>query len=134
MRRRVDQTLSHIHTAVVLCRCSFEKKYDPADVLHAMQDRPWVPIAACILYGLFIVAGQAAFANRPRLNWRYTMACWNLLLSTFSFVGMFRTFPQLVHNLTTMSLRDNLCSDPRVTYGSGSTGLWVQLFILSKFP
>ena len=28
----------------------------------------------------------------------------------------------------------NLCLDPRSMYGSGSTGLWVQLFILSKLP
>ena len=62
------------------------------------------------------------------------MAAWNLGLSLFSWMGMFRTLPQLLHNLTTMSIRDNLCLDPTETYGSGSTGLWVQLFILSKFP
>jgi len=113
---------------------SFEKKYDPVPVLQWMQDHPMVPVAGCLLYGIFIVGGQFYFDSRPRLNWRYTMACWNLLLSTFSFIGMMRTLPHLIHNLSTMSLRDNLCHDPRSTYGSGSTGLWVQLFILSKFP
>jgi len=104
-------------------------------------------------------------------------------LSVFSWIGMARTLPQLLHNLYYMSVRDNLCMDrkyltlvsfslsvdseaeecdkfafhttfaslslahpaflvvfaiatttARVTYGSGSTGLWVQLFVLSKFP
>lgn len=112
----------------------FEKYYDPARVLHWMQSHPMVPIWACILYGVFIVRGQQYFSNRPRWNWRKAMAAWNLFLAAFSFLGMLRTAPQLLHNVTHMSLRDNLCSDPRSSYGSGSSGLWVQLFILSKFP
>jgi elongation of very long chain fatty acids protein 6 len=72
--------------------------------------------------------------NRQAWNWRNSMALWNLGLSLFSWIGMFRTAPQLGHNLMTMSLRDNFCLDPRSSYGSGSTGLWVQLFVLSKFP
>jgi hypothetical protein len=113
---------------------SFEKYYDPVPGITWIQQHPLVPIAACVLYVSMIVAGQAYFANRARWNWRYTLAAWNLFLSVFSFTGMARTLPQLVHNLATMSLRDNLCLDPRSTYGSGSSGLWIQLFIVSKFP
>ena len=93
-----------------------------------------IPIVAVALYGLFIGLGKWYFSSRPAWSWRRTLAFWNLGLSVFSWIGMARTLPQLVHNLSTMSLRDNLCLDPRMTYGSGSTGLWVQLFILSKFP
>lgn len=113
---------------------SFEKFYDPAGVLHWMQAHPMVPVIACLLYGVLIVSGQAYFETRPRWNWRFTMASWNLCLSLFSMMGLIRTLPQLIHNLTHLSFQDNLCADPRITYGSGSTGLWVQLFILSKFP
>jgi elongation of very long chain fatty acids protein 6 len=49
-------------------------------------------------------------------------------------MGMLRMAPHLLHNLATMSWRDNLCTDPQMTYGSGSTGVWVQLFVISKFP
>jgi hypothetical protein len=93
-----------------------------------------VPVAAVVLYGVFIVWGQRVMKDRPALRWRNAMALWNLSLSLFSWVGMFRTLPQLIHNLATMSVRDNLCLDPATTYGSGSTGLWIQLFVLSKFP
>lgn len=93
-----------------------------------------VPVVAVIAYAVAIVAGQHYFNSRERWNWRITMAAWNVLLSSFSTIGLLRTAPQLLHNLSTMSFRDNLCEDPRATYGSGSTGLWVQLFILSKFP
>ena len=99
-----------------------------------MQGHTWLPIATVVFYAIAITAGKAFFAQRERLNWRYTMAAWNLFLSVFSFMGMIRTAPHLLHNMTHLSMRDNLCLDPRTTYGSGSTGLWVQFFVLSKFP
>jgi hypothetical protein len=52
----------------------------------------------------------------------------------FSFAGMFRTIPVLIHNLHSMSLVDNLCTDPRISFGTGACGLWVQLFVYSKIP
>lgn len=113
---------------------SFEKKYDPIPVMHWMRDHPFFPVGACAIYAALIVLGQAYFAKRDRLHWRYTLAAWNIFLSVFSFIGMMRTWPQLIHNLTTMPFHDNLCSNPEEHYGSGSTGLWVQLFILSKLP
>ena len=113
---------------------SFEKKYDPIPVLNWMRDHPIVPIFGVILYGILICLGQYFLKDQDSWKWRNSLAVWNLFLSVFSTIGMLRTAPQLLHNLTTLSLRDNLCTDPRITYGSGSTGLWVQLFILSKFP
>lgn len=99
-----------------------------------MRDHPIVPIVGVMLYGVLIFLGQYMLKDKESWKWRNTLAAWNLFLSAFSTIGMLRTAPQLMHNLTTLSLRDNLCTDPRITYGSGSTGLWVQLFILSKFP
>jgi len=99
-----------------------------------MQNHPAIPIVACLLYGLLIVVGKKLMKNRPAFNWRNSMAAWNLGLSLFSFFGLIRTLPQLLYNLATMSVRDNFCKDPSITCGSGSTGLWVQLFIVSKFP
>jgi len=93
-----------------------------------------IPIYTCLAYVVLIFGGQQLFKSRQAWDWRRSMAMWNLSLSIFSWIGMARTAPQLAHNLYHMSIRDNLCLDPRSTYGSGSTGLWVQLFILSKFP
>jgi elongation of very long chain fatty acids protein 6 len=112
----------------------FEQYYDPVPVHHWMQDHPVLPMVACVVYAVLIFGGQYLMRNSESWKWRSTMSAWNLFLSVFSTMGMLRTAPQLIHNLTSMSLRDNLCLDPRTTYGSGSTGLWVQLFILSKFP
>lgn len=130
-------SLTHLAVAVWLRRPwlpSSELFYDPIPLMHWMQQNTWVPVLACTLYVVGIVAGQAYFKNHDRWNWRYSMAAWNLFLAVFSFMGMVRTAPHLFHNLLSLSVRDNLCSDPRVTYGSGSTGLWTQFFVWSKFP
>jgi len=112
----------------------FEKFYDPVDMLTWMQGRPLIPICACLLYVASILVGRSYMATRPAGSWRNVLAAWNLSLSLFSWLGALRTAPQLYHNLATYSLRDNMCDDPAATYGSGSTGLWIQLFVLSKFP
>lgn len=111
-----------------------EKYYDPAPMLVWMQERPMIPIWACILYIVAIVAGRSYMSKHPAWSWRKILAGWNFMLSAFSWIGAFRTAPQLYYNLMSYPLRDNLCDDPAALYGSGSTGLWVQLFILSKFP
>jgi len=93
-----------------------------------------VPILAVVLYGVFIMAGRSYFNGRPAWNWRNSMALWNLGLSLFSAIGFCRVFPQLVHDFYNYSVTENFCFDPESFYGSGATGLWVQLFVLSKFP
>lgn len=99
-----------------------------------MREHPGIPFAACLVYALFIVLGQRFFASRKAWNWRGPMAAWNLGLSAFSFVGLTRSLPQLIHNYTHYSLAENFCVDPESHFGSGSTGLWVLLFTFSKFP
>uniref|UniRef100_A0A7S1VJD7 Elongation of fatty acids protein n=1 Tax=Grammatophora oceanica TaxID=210454 RepID=A0A7S1VJD7_9STRA len=113
---------------------SFEKKYDPIPLSLWMEANNWLPVAAVSVYAILCWRGQVWMKDHDRWHWRYILTAWNFGLSLFSFVGMMRTAPNLLHNLVTMSLEDNMCADPRETFGSGSTGLWVQLFILSKFP
>merc|ERR1740136_149294 len=86
------------------------------------------------LYGVLIVWGQRYMKDKEAWQWRNVLAVWNLSLSVFSTIGTIRTLPQLVHNLTTMPMRQVFCDTPQRNYGCGSTGLWVQLFILSKIP
>jgi len=117
-----------------LCRCRFETTFEPVYARDWMRENPSIPLVACLVYAAFIVLGQRYFAARKAWNWRGAMALWNLGLSMFSFLGLMRTLPQLVHNFTHYTLGQNFCVDPESHYGSGSTGLWVLLFALSKFP
>ena len=113
---------------------SYEIAYDPVPIRDWMVSAPWLPILAVVIYGLVIVVGSSYFKKRDPWNWRKVLAFWNLGLATFSALGFLRVMPQVVHNLIYFSFAQNMCADPEAHYGSGSTGLWVQLFVLSKFP
>jgi len=112
----------------------FEKFYDPAEMAGLMQRAPMFPVWACAFYLLAITLGRAHMARNPAWSWRKVLAAWNFSLSLFSTIGALRTAPHLLHHLASYPLRDVFCGDAREMFGSGSTGLWVQLFILSKFP
>ena len=99
-----------------------------------MRENPWFPVVAVALYASFIFFGKKYFQNRKPWNWRNTMMLWNLSLSVFSAIGFLRTFPMLVHIWTNYSFQENFCTNAEQHYGNGSTGLWVQLFVLSKIP
>jgi elongation of very long chain fatty acids protein 6 len=112
----------------------FEANYDTSPGLDFAREHPYVPIVIVTSYAGLCYGGQIYMANREPYSLRMPLAYWNLLLSTFSFIGMSRTMPQLLYNLHTMSLTDNLCMEPRNSFGTGASGLWVQLFIYSKIP
>mmetsp|Transcript_2997 Transcript_2997/g.3531 ORF Transcript_2997/g.3531 Transcript_2997/m.3531 type:complete len:322 (-) Transcript_2997:35-1000(-) len=90
-------------------------------------------IVVCI-YLMAIFAGRRYMRDRAAWQWKKQLAVWNLCLSLFSFMGMIRMLPPLIHNMNTLSLRENMCGDPYGSFIAGSTGTWVQFFILSKFP
>lgn len=118
----------------LLAGSRIEKDFCPVTVRDLMVNNPWFPIVSVIAYAALILIGKSYFSTRPAWNFRTTLACWNLGLSLFSLIGFLRTAPQLLHNLFYYGVQANLCFDAESNFGSGSTGLWVQLFILSKFP
>lgn len=111
-----------------------ELTYDPIPNLNWMENHPLVPIVGIVSYCVLCVVGRKLMESRDPWQWRKIMAVWNLFLSVFSLIGAIRTAPQIIYNLATMSLRDNLCTDPRITVGNGSCGIWLFLFVISKFP
>lgn len=110
-----------------------EKCFDSVTVLNWAEDNPVYPIAAVIIYGVVIYSGQRWMKERQAFSWKFAMGAWNLLLCVFSFGCMVRVIPHMMHNLAMGEPRDILCTSPEKTYGYGSTGLWITLFVLSKF-
>jgi len=114
---------------------NFEKNYD-VDYWHQWSKDTWpaVPLALCVLYLAAIFGGKHYMKDKQPAGDtnRNFLAAWNFLLSTFSFMGMARTVPHVMHNLFSKSLQENVCQEAADDWGSFSTGLWVQLFIYSK--
>ena len=100
----------------------------------ALNTWPTLPLTLIALYGAMLVVVPRLMKDRKALDLKKPLALWNLALSLFSFCGMMRTVPHLLHNIATMSFRDTICTDPTTAYGEGACGLWVMLFIFSKVP
>mmetsp|Transcript_28626 Transcript_28626/g.43994 ORF Transcript_28626/g.43994 Transcript_28626/m.43994 type:complete len:293 (-) Transcript_28626:38-916(-) len=111
-----------------------ETTYDPVPIRDWMRRNPQVPIITVMLYGAMIYYGRSYFSKRESMKLKLPLAAWNFTLSLFSLVGTLRLVPQFVHNLSYLSIREVLCMDPESTFASGSTGMWTQFFVLSKFP
>ena len=112
----------------------FEQNYDTIPGLEFAKKHPLAPIGIVACYLGACALGSAYMKKRTAFDMRQFLSYWNLTLSAFSFIGMMRTVPHLIYNLRTMSLRENLCNESRTSFGTGATGLWVQLFIFSKIP
>jgi hypothetical protein len=65
---------------------------------------------------------------------RSLLAAWNAFLCIFSFAGAIRTVPHMLYLVGNSSFEKTICTPPDHEWGVGATGLWVQLFILSKIP
>lgn len=126
--------ISCLYPAIEPFFFEFEKRFNPFPVLGWMQGHPFFPISIVAIYGISVVIGRKYMEKRDPFKWRRGLVYWNFFLSLFSFIGTLRTLPMLVHNLSTLSLKANFCASPVATHGCGSSGIWVQLFILSKIP
>lgn len=93
-----------------------------------------LPIVTVGLYLALIFWGKKYMEDRKPWQWKNQLAVWNFCLSVFSFWGFIRLLPPTLYQMKTLSLRDNVCGDPYGSFIGGSSGTWVQFFILSKFP
>lgn len=114
---------------------NFEKNFDPLPYFSIFTSTwPTLPLVVVGLYYLMIKLGTRVMRDRQPFKWKFALASWNLLLCMFSFVGMLRTMPHLIHNLSHYSHYDSFCQPALQSYGTGPCGLWVMLFIISKVP
>lgn len=107
---------------------------------------PTVPLVSVSLYMAFCYFGQIAMSCKCGKDFKkcnslghpfdlkYPLGIWNLFLSTFSFMGAFRTVPHLLGILLSKSYQESICDVAVTAYGQGPCGLWTALFILSKLP
>ncbi|KAJ9458929.1 putative fatty acid elongation protein 3 [Diplonema papillatum] len=112
-----------------------EAEWDMRDGLQYAKDNWSVPIAACVVYYFGVVLLlRRVMEHQKQFDLQLLFAAWNWALAVFSLVGTTRTVPHLLYRLRYESFEATICGFPTDTWGSYSTGLWVQLFIFSKVP
>jgi len=110
-----------------------ESGYNGGGALIFSRQNYWLGPAATITYLLFIYIGPKFMENKKPYDLRTPLKYWNLFLAIFSFVGMIRIVPHLLYLLFSYGWEVPMCTPPVFTYGHGACGLWVMLFIYSKY-
>ena len=112
-----------------------EAEYDVLPVKDWVANNWAVPVGFVVVYLVGIAAGTQYMKNVPYKNRLASqLAYWNAFLCLFSTLGALRTVPHLLNLIATTTFEETVCTPPDVEWGVGATGLWVQLFILSKIP
>lgn len=114
----------------------FEANYDTAKWVDYTKEHWEIPITLVVVYLLAIWQGKKFMDKVDYKNiWdiRTQLACWNALLCFLSFAGACKTVPHLLYNIVNQSFEETICTTAE-SWGSGATGLWVQIFVFSKIP
>mmetsp|Transcript_22680 Transcript_22680/g.69737 ORF Transcript_22680/g.69737 Transcript_22680/m.69737 type:complete len:344 (+) Transcript_22680:96-1127(+) len=119
----------------------FEEAFHPHDALSSplrlstahFAANLHVPLVTAALYIAGIVYGHHLMRDKQPYSLKTALTAWNFFLALFSLVGAVKTAPLLVDTLTRKGFEASLCTPAATSYGAGPSGLWVQLFVVSKF-
>jgi elongation of very long chain fatty acids protein 6 len=119
---------------------AYEANFSGHAIVAWTQDHAELPIFATALYLAMATYGPRLMPFSLQLGW--TFALWNLGLSVFSVLGASRVVPHLLAALQDPAHGESFqerfvwtcCTHPDQWYLHKGPGLWVALFIYSKFP
>jgi len=125
---------------------AWEDSFDGQAAIDWTRNHGEIPVFAVgfYLWFIFYFPKMQEWGYLPNVEFKMKrlFAGWNMCLSLFSIVGASRVVPHLIGELTnsengaTFNERFlyTVCSNPNARYRDGKVGLWVCLFIYSKFP
>ncbi|KAF8820473.1 putative integral membrane protein, GNS1/SUR4 family protein [Cardiosporidium cionae] len=93
----------------------------------------WIAPAIVSVYLFLCYFCTKRMKTRSAFDLRRTLKLWNLLLAIFSIAGMIRVVPHLVYMLLTYGFEGTICLPARMTYSDGPVGLWVFIYMVSKY-
>ncbi len=112
----------------------YEKNFDSRKSVKFASENIKLPFLIVGLYLILTIQGIKFMKNRQPINLTNYLAIWNALLCIFSFIGSVRTIPELLNQLSYKELDITICSPSKESWGNGTTGFWVMLFVYSKIP
>lgn len=112
----------------------FEKEFDGTQWALFGRNYWVVPPITALLYCIFVkIIGPKYMEKREAVSCNAALKYWNLFLAVFSLIGFLRTGPWLFCFFYQYGWEALLCSDANFTTGKGPQGLWLFLFIYSKY-
>ncbi|ANQ06029.1 Elongation of fatty acids protein [Plasmodium coatneyi] len=111
----------------------WERNFKPFGFIQLVHSRYMACPLIVLLYLLMCKYGPSRMKNRKEFNLRRVVILWNVLLSLFNLIVVVKLTPVLLYIISKYTFTGLLIIPPIYTYAFGTPGLWVCLFILSKF-
>jgi hypothetical protein len=112
----------------------FELHYSGEAVADYMRVNMWFPFMVTTVYAMCILQGSVLMKSRKPFDLRVPLTLWNFFLAIFSWCGVFRTAPRMLHNIFTFGFKYTVCKPAFQSFGVGPSGFWATMFVWSKFP
>lgn len=127
----------HLHSEFPFLRqfySDYEANWGNESIWTSLTRVYWIwSIIAAGLYLALIVIGQWYMRGKKAYNLKGPLAVWNLALAIFSFIGTIRLVPHVIYGLSVNHHSYFFCRAASAAYGYASSGLWVNLFVWSKY-
>ena len=132
MHSRVTDPTGVVHRWVFDFELAFLDPAKLSAVERLMNDWWWMSLPYVLFYVFCVFAGQAWMKQRnAKFELRTPLFVWNAFLAAFSFWGVCRSLPELIHTMNHHGFMYSIC-DP--TYKRGITGLWFVVLFFFFFP
>lgn len=90
----------------------FENEFDYRKTAGWMQENWMSSFYWTAAYLAFIFFGKLYMSTRSEpFRLKLPLAVWNVLLATFSIIGTLRTWPEMIHVLSTFGFHHSVCSN-----------------------
>ncbi|EUD64737.1 hypothetical protein C922_04881 [Plasmodium inui San Antonio 1] len=111
----------------------WERNFKPFGFIQLVHGKFLACPLIVLLYLLMCKYGPAGMKNRKEFDLRRVVFLWNVLLSFFNLIVVVKLTPVLIYAISKYTFTGLLIIPPIYTNAFGTSGLWVCLFILSKF-
>ena len=95
----------------------FEKDFRPEIYTQFAVENGVIPVVLVTIYLAFCYFGSIVMKKNEPFGLHLPLAAWNFMLSTFSFIGMFRTVPFLMATILSKPYVDTICTFPTTESG-----------------
>lgn len=112
---------------------AWENEFAGSELLSKCRAWWWLSYVVGFLYVMALWWGTDYVKDKKPFDLKGPLALWNLLLAVFSFIGAARMVPHLVLMLSSYGFDYSICRTLSRSFGNGPPGLWLSLFIFSKY-
>uniref|UniRef100_A0AAF5DJY9 Elongation of very long chain fatty acids protein n=2 Tax=Strongyloides stercoralis TaxID=6248 RepID=A0AAF5DJY9_STRER len=107
----------------------WEENFDTVKSTEWMQKNWYHSFTWSLAYIVAIYGGRKIMETKKPFKLDALLVLWNLGLAIFSICGVLRMTPEMIWAISSNSLQYSICT---ASYAMGLTGLWTELFAMSK--